>query len=75
MKRFGGESGAEGTGSMLGIGIALGRVWVAGDMIGRTAVGSKPSWAKRSEKDASLGSSGNVSLIRFSNLIICASSP
>lgn len=48
----------------------LGRICAAGEMISRTAVGSKPSALNREANRESLGSSGNNSPMRCSNLLI-----
>ena len=48
----------------------LGLVWVAGDIIGRMTVGSKPCCVNRRENSVRAGSSGNRSLIRFSSFTI-----
>src|SRR5262249_51526154 len=55
--------------------IDFGFIWVAGVAIMRAAKGLKVSVANLEEKWDSLGSSGNSSAIRFSNLAICDSSP
>lgn len=56
--------------SGLALGTVLGLAWVAGDIMGRMTVGSKPCCVKRREKRVRAGSSGKRSLIRFSNFTI-----
>ena len=58
------------SGPALALGTVLGLAWVAGDIIGRMTVGSKPCCVNRREKSVRAGSSGNRSLIRFSSFTI-----
>ena len=72
---FGGVGCAGGGTSMVGIGTGLGLVCVAGDIMTRTALGSKLGATKRCENRASVGSSRKCSLIRASSFMMPVSSP